>query len=105
MGEVGDPRLGVDNEGNRPPDVTQRPQGEREIQHRRNSLVVSEAKGQIVVAPGLEERQRVFQGLARFEILTGEPMRHPGCAASNSRLRRVGSRLDVAVDEPKQAVA
>jgi hypothetical protein len=94
--EARHPRLSVANEGNGAPDVAQRPQGEREIQHRGNPLVVSEAKGQIVVTPGLEERQRVFQGLARFDILTGKPMCDPGYAASDSGLRLVRSRLDVA---------
>ena len=37
----------------------------------------------------------MIQGLARFDILAGEPMRDPDYAASDSGLRRVGSRLDV----------
>ena len=67
MGEARDPRLSVADEGNRAPDVAQRPQCEREVKHRRDAGVLSEAKGQIVVAPGLEQGERAFQMLARFD--------------------------------------
>ena len=83
-------------EGNRALDLAQRPQCEREIEHRRDAGVVSEAEGQIVVAAGLEQGERAFQMLARFAILSGEPMRDPSNAVSDAGLRRIGSRLDVA---------
>ena len=84
------------NEGNRAPDVAQRPQCKREVKHRRDARVLSEAKGQIVVAPGLKQGERAFQMLPRFEVLSGEPMRDSGHAVSDSGLGRIGSRLDVA---------
>jgi hypothetical protein len=41
---------------------------------------------QIVVAPGLEQGESLFEMLPRFSVLSGEPMRHTGYAMSNSRL-------------------
>ncbi len=96
MGEARDPRLGAADERNRAFDVAQRPQREREVEHRRDAGVLSEAKGQIVVAAGLEQGERAFQMIARFAILSGEPMRDSGDAMSDSGLGRIGSRLDVA---------
>jgi hypothetical protein len=57
---------------------------------------LAEAKGQIVVASGLEDGERAFQMLPRFAALSDEPMRHSGCAVSDSGLGRIGSRPDVA---------
>ena len=54
MGQARDPRLSVADEGNRAPDAAQRPQREREAEHRRNTRVLSEAKRQIVVAAWLK---------------------------------------------------
>jgi hypothetical protein len=96
MGEARDPRLGVADERNGAPDVAQRPQCEREVEHCCDAGVLAEAKGQIVVAAGLEEGQRVFQVLSRFAKLSGEPTRGSRCAVSDSCLWRIGSRLDVA---------
>ncbi len=53
MGEARHPRLSVATKGNRAPDVAHRPQREREVQHRRHAGILSEAKGEIVVTPGL----------------------------------------------------
>jgi hypothetical protein len=96
MGEARNPRLRVANEGNRASDVAQRPQREREVQHCWDDLVLAEAKGQIVVTPRLEQGERAFEMLSRFEILSGGPMSVAGCAVSNSGLGRIGSRPDVA---------
>ena len=57
----------VADEGNRAPDVAQRPQRERQAQHRRDAGVLPEAKGQIVVAAGLEQGERAFQMIPRFD--------------------------------------
>ena len=100
MGEAGTPRLSVASEGDRASDVAQRPQREREIQHCPGAGVVAEVKGQIVVASGLKQGERAFQMLARFSVLSGEPMRHSGCTVSDSGLGRIGSRLDVAEEGP-----
>jgi hypothetical protein len=61
MGEARDPGLGAADEGNRASDVAQRPQDKREAKHRRRAGVLAEAKGQIVVSPGLEQGQRALR--------------------------------------------
>src|SRR5271166_1943186 len=77
-------------------DVAQGPQSEREVGHRRDAGVLSEAKCQIVVAAGLEQGERAFQMFSGFVVLAGEPKRESGCALSDSGFGRVGSRLDIA---------
>ena len=57
---------------------------------------MSEAKGQIVVAAGLEQGERPFQVIPRLAILAGEPACDPGDAMGDAGLGRIGSRLDVA---------
>src|SRR6478752_6166321 len=84
MGEARDPRLSVADQGNRALDVAHRPQREREVEHRSDAGILSEAKGEIVVTPGLEQRDSTFQMAARFAVLAGEPMRHSGCTVSDS---------------------
>jgi hypothetical protein len=54
---------------------------------------LTEAKGQVVVAPGLEDGQRAFKILPRFAVLPDEPMRHSGYAVSDSGLGRIGLAL------------
>src|SRR5271154_4471951 len=96
MGEARDPRLSVADQGNRAPDVAQRPQREREVQHYCDALVLAEAKGQIVVAPRSEQVESPFELLPRFAVLSGEPMRRSGCQVSDSGFGPIGSRLGVA---------
>ena|ERR1700733_3778214 len=96
MGEARDPRLSVASKGNSALDVAHRPQREREVEHRRHAGILSEAKGEIVVTPGLKQRDSAFQMAARFAVLSGEPMREPSCAVSDASLSRIGSCLDVA---------
>jgi hypothetical protein len=96
MCDGGNPRVRAVDEGSRAPDVADRPQYHREAMHRGDAFVMSEAESKIVVAPGLKQRQRLFKMLPRFAVLSGEPMRHPGCAVSDSGLGRVRPRLDVA---------
>ena len=57
---------------------------------------MSEAKGQIIVAAGLEQGERPFEVIPRLAILAGEPARDPGGAMGDAGLGRIGSRLDVA---------
>ena len=64
--------------------------------HRRDTGVVSKAKGQIVVAAGFEQGQRAFQVLARFSILSCKPMRDSHCTVSDPGLRGIGIGCDVA---------
>ena len=96
MGEARGPHLSVANERNCAPNVAQRPQREREVKYRRDARVLPEAKGQIVVPAGLEQRQRALQIFSRFAVLSGEPMRHFSRAVRNPGLRRIRFRLEVA---------
>ena len=84
------------DERNRAIDFAERPRRKREIDHRGDAGVLSEAKGQIVVAAGLEQGERAFQMIPRFAILAGEPASDPGGAMRDAGLGRIGSRLDVA---------
>ena len=56
---------------------------------------MSEPKGQIVVADGLEQDERAFQMIPRLRILAGGPASDPGGAMRDTGLGRLGSR-DVA---------
>ena len=96
MGEARDPRLHAVNERNRAIDLAERPQRNRQIDHRADAGVMSEAKGQIVVAAGLEQGERPSKMIPRLAILAGEPASHPGGAMGDAGLGRIGSRLDVA---------
>ena len=83
------------NERNRAPDIAERPRCERQVTHRRDAGVPSEAKRQIVVAAGLEQDQRAFQMVSRIAILSGEPTCDPDCPMGDAGLGRIGPRLDV----------
>jgi hypothetical protein len=77
-------------------DLAHRPQGHREVKHRRGDGVVSEAKGQIVTTARLEQGDRALQMLSGFEVLSGEQTGRSRNPVRDTRFRRVGSRLDVA---------
>ena len=96
VGEARDPRRSIVGQGNRALDVAQRPQRERQENHRRDARILPEAEGQIVVAPGLKQGQRTFQSAPRFEEISGEPMRGPGYAVSDAASGESGLGLDVA---------
>ena len=90
------PRIRVTFERNGAFDVAQGPQGHREDRHRPDARIQkTEAKGQIVVAPGLKQSESLFEMFPRFAVLSSEPMRHSGRAVSDTGLGRIGSRLDV----------
>ena len=62
-----------------------------------NAGVPPKAKGQIVVAAGLEQRQRPLQVIARMRVLSGEPVRKSGArcatpASGKSGLSSTSSR-------------
>ena len=95
MRHDGDPRLQTPDQRNRPFDVSERPRREGQLAEGCDDRVMREAKGQFVVASGLEDSQRAFQMLPRFTVLSGKPMRYSGCAVSDSGLGRIGPRLDV----------
>ena len=96
MREARDPRLGVADEGNRAPDVAQRPQREREEKHRRDARVLSEAERQIVVAAGLEQGERAFEMMPRFYKLSGKPVGDALGPMRDAGFGRIGSRRNVA---------
>ena len=96
MGEVRDPRLNAVDERSRAIDLAESPQRGRQSGHRGDAGVPSEAKAQIIVAAGLEQRERAFQMIPRFTIFAGEPASDPGGAMCDAGLGGIGSRLDVA---------
>jgi hypothetical protein len=95
MSEARDPRLCVTEDGDRAPDVTQRPQYKREVEHRGDAGVVSEPERQTVVAPGLKQGDSLFKMLPCFMVLSGEPMRASSRAVSHSGLGGIGIGPDV----------
>jgi hypothetical protein len=95
MRELRDPGLGAANERNRRFNVAQRPRCNRKVKHCRDAGILSEAKGEVVVTPGLKQRDSAFQMVARFSELTGEPMRNSGRAVSDSCLGRIPFRFDI----------
>ena len=78
VGDARHPRLHAVDKRNRAIDLAERPRRFRQIGHRADAGIQSEAKGQIVVAAGLEQGERTFQMLPRLAILAGEPASHPG---------------------------
>jgi hypothetical protein len=95
MGEVRDPRLHAFYERNRAIDLAERPGRNRQVKHRGDTGVLSEAKGQVIVAAGLEQGERPFEVIPRLAILAGEPASDPGGAMGDSCFSRIGSRLEV----------
>ena len=61
----------------------------RQVGHRRDAGVPSEAKGEIVVAAGLEQGKRAFQMILRLAIFSGEPASDPGGAMGDAGLGRI----------------
>lgn len=90
------PRFSVADEGGCAPHLAQRPQHKREAKHCRDTRVLPETEGQIVVTAGLKHGKRMFKMFPRLEVLSGEPMRDSNRAVRNSGLGRIRSRLDVA---------
>ena len=72
MGEVRAAKLRPVNERNRAIDLAERPRGVRQVDHRGDAGVQSEAESQIVVAAGLEQGQRALQVIPSLAILAGE---------------------------------
>ena len=56
-------------------DLAKRPRRDREIGQSGHAAVHSETKGEVVVAAGLEQRQRLRQVTLSLRILPREPMR------------------------------
>ena len=96
MRDARDPQMGAVNERNRARNVAQRPQSYCEIEHCGDPGVLSEAKGQIVVAARLEQGERAFQMIARFSVLAGKPAGDAGGAMGDAGLWRIGSGLGIA---------
>ena len=96
MGEGRHPLPGAADERTRAFDIAERPQRKREVVHRRDAGILSEAEGQIVVAAWLEQGQRALQMIACFRILSGEPTRRSCYTVRDTCFGRIGSRFDVA---------
>ena len=96
MREAREPLVRAVNEGYRAPDVSQRPRCNRQVAHRRDAGVLPEAKGQIIVPAGLEQSKRALEMLARFGVLSGEPVCGPEDPMRDAGLGRIRSRLNVA---------
>ena len=106
MREARDAKLRLVNERNRAIDVAERPQGVRQIDHRGDARVQAEAKSLIIVAAGLEQGERAFKMIPRFEKLAGEPVGDPvvrwatpasgesGLAATSLRKAAACARID-----------
>jgi len=94
MRQARDP-FGVGNKRNRTSNVAQRPQCMREVKHRPDAGIYSKVKGQIVIATGLEQRERTLKTIARVDVLSGEQVGDPRGATGDSGLGRIGPRLDV----------
>jgi hypothetical protein len=96
MSKGRNPRLHTLDERNRAIHLAESPRPDRQVSHRVHAGVLSEAKGQVIVAAGLEQGERTFQMIPRFGILAGEPASYPGGAISDAGLGRVGPGLEVA---------
>ena len=66
-----------------------------QVGHSADAGVVPEAKRQIVVAPGLEQRKRALQLLLGLDELSGEPMGDSSDAMRDAGLGRIGRRCNV----------
>ena len=78
-------------------DFAKWPKGDRGAKQDGDADVYSEAKGQFVVAAGLEHREGAFETVARFDVLSGELAGHPADAIGDagfgeSGLDRTSSR-------------
>ena len=73
MSEGRDPRLHAVDERNRAIDLAESPRRNRQVSHCVDAGVHSEAKGQIIVAAGLEQGERPFEVVPRLRVLAGEP--------------------------------
>jgi hypothetical protein len=93
VGDAGDSRIGVADEGHRAVDLAELPQCEREVQHRLDARVGSETKGEAIVPSRLEQRERLFQMLARpFELSFAIGQLAGGCEGFFGFLRAEAAR-------------
>ena len=92
--EGANPRLHALDERNRAIDLAERPGRNRQIGHRGRARVMSEAKGELIVAAGLEQRERVFQFTHGLNIFPGEAVSCALDPMGDASLGRIGSRCD-----------
>jgi hypothetical protein len=95
MGEVRYPLLGPINQGQCAIDLAEGPRNKRQIDHGGDTFVMCEAKGQVVVAAGLEQGERLLEVIPCLAILADEPASHPGGAIGDAGLGRLGRRRAV----------
>ena len=87
MGHAGDPRPRALDKGQGAINLAQGPNSDREVEHRSDPRIVTKAEGQVVVAARPEERERLFEMVLGFVVLSSEPMRDSRCAVSDTGLR------------------
>ena len=91
MGEVRHPRLHPFDERNGAIDVAEKAMTQSPASpSRRRRGHESEAKGQIIVAAGLEQDERPFELIARFTIIAGKPACEPRSAWATPTSGRSG---------------
>ena len=74
VGKARDPRFHPIDKRNCAIDLAEGPTSKRQIRHGGDAGVWPEAKRHFVIAPWLEQRERVFETLACFAIFSGEPV-------------------------------
>ena len=89
MSKGRNPRLHEVDERNRAIHFAESPRRDRQVSHRVHAGVLSEAKGQVIVAAGLKQDKRPFEVIPRFSVLAGEPASYPGGAMSDAGLGRI----------------
>ena len=77
-------------------DLAERPKHDRQIDHGGNADILAEAKGEIAVSFGIENRQGLFEVRAPLDEISGKPLRHAIDPMCDARFRRMGLLLDVA---------
>jgi hypothetical protein len=82
------------DEPNRAIDLAERPQCDRQIDHCGGAGVLPKAKGQIVIAAGLEQGERTFQFMHGVDKFAGEIVGHALDPMRDAGLGRIGSPPD-----------
>ena len=89
MGEVRDPRLHAVDERSRAIDLAESATTRRQIGHRGDAGVPSEAKGQISSRPGWNKASARFEDDPALRVLAGEPASVPDGAMRDARLGQI----------------
>ena len=71
------PRTDLSDEPARAVNLSEGPQGQRQLGHRGYTGILSEAKSEIAVSFGVEHGKRLFQVPSRFDEIPCEPVGYP----------------------------